>query len=56
MAFNKQLLDIIACPVCKGNLELDEQQQQLICKHDKLAYNIDEGIPVLIEEKAHKID
>ncbi|MGI2180649.1 Trm112 family protein [Shewanella oncorhynchi] len=52
MAFDKKLLDIVACPVCKGKLEYDKTTQQLICKVDKLAYPITEGIPVLLENRA----
>ncbi|ASJ97096.1 MULTISPECIES: Trm112 family protein [Shewanella] len=52
MAFDKKLLEIVACPVCKGKLEYDKANQQLICKADRLAYAINEGIPVLLETKA----
>ncbi|MDD8057862.1 MULTISPECIES: Trm112 family protein [Shewanella] len=52
MAFDKKLLEIVACPVCKGKLEYDKEAQQLICKFDKLAYPITDGIPVLLENRA----
>lgn len=52
MAFDKKLLEIIACPVCKGKLEYNKTKQQLICKADRLIYAIDDGIPVLLENKA----
>ncbi|MCW3173996.1 Trm112 family protein [Shewanella subflava] len=52
MAFDKKLLDIVACPVCKGKLEFDKEGQQLICKFDKIAYPINDGIPVLLENRA----
>ncbi|MCT7941410.1 Trm112 family protein [Shewanella holmiensis] len=52
MAFDKKLLDIVACPVCKGKLEFDKEAQQLICKLDKIAYPINDGIPVLLENRA----
>ncbi|CAM4142501.1 MULTISPECIES: Trm112 family protein [Shewanella] len=52
MAFDKKLLEIVACPVCKGKLEYDKANQQLICKADRLVYAINEGIPVLLENKA----
>ncbi|MDP5145347.1 Trm112 family protein [Shewanella sp. ULN5] len=52
MAFDKKLLDIVACPVCKGKLEFDKEAQQLICKFDKIAYPINDGIPVLLENRA----
>lgn len=52
MAFDKKLLDIVACPVCKGKLDYDKASDQLVCKADKLAYPITEGIPVLLENRA----
>ncbi|MBO2675723.1 Trm112 family protein [Shewanella algae] len=52
MAFDKKLLEIVACPICKGRLEYNKQAQQLICKADRLAYPINDGIPVLLADKA----
>ncbi|GEA06810.1 UPF0434 protein [Alteromonas sp. KUL42] len=52
MAFDKKLLDVLACPVCKGKLVLTNDNSQLVCRFDRLAYDIKEGIPVLIESKA----
>ncbi|ADT87515.1 Trm112 family protein [Vibrio sp. Vb2880] len=47
-----RLLEIVACPVCKGKLTYDKDHQELICKLDRLAYPIKEGIPVLLENEA----
>lgn len=47
-----RLLDAVVCPKCCGKLDYDKNRHQLICFHDKLVYNIDEGIPVLLESKA----
>ena len=47
-----RLLEIVACPVCKGKLTFDKDKQELICKIDRLAYTIKEGIPVLLESEA----
>ena len=55
MAFDTKLLEILACPVCKGKLDYDKAQQELICKFDKLAYAIDKDIPVLLESEARHI-
>lgn len=52
MAFDRKLLEIIACPVCKGKLEFNQQQDVLICNFDKLVYPINDSIPVLLEEQA----
>lgn len=52
MAFDKKLLDIIACPVCKGKLLYKSEQNALICRFDRLSYPIKENIPVLLETEA----
>ena len=53
MAFDRNLLEILACPVCKGKLQYDTQgHERLICRFDRLAYPIQHDIPVLIEEEA----
>ncbi|APD94073.1 hypothetical protein BM523_08765 [Alteromonas mediterranea] len=51
MAFDKKLLEVLACPVCKGKLVLNEDMTQLVCRFDRLAFDIKDGIPVLIESK-----
>ncbi len=51
-----KFLDILVCPVCKGSLIYKQDQQELICKADKLAFPIENGIPVMLEEKARKLD
>jgi len=56
MAFDTKLMEILACPVCKGKLDYNKEQQELICHFDKLAYTIDKGIPVLLESEARKIN
>lgn len=53
---DKKLLEIMACPVCKGELIYDKQAQELQCKFDRLAYPILDDIPVLLEENARKMD
>lgn len=55
MAFDKKLLDVIACPVCKGKLQYNAEEQTLICRFDRLSYSIKEGIPVLIEAQARTV-
>ncbi|NQY64754.1 MAG: Trm112 family protein [Alteromonadaceae bacterium] len=55
MAFDTKLMEILACPVCKGKLDYDKAQQELICKFDRLAYSIDNGIPVLLENEARRL-
>jgi len=51
-----KLLDILACPVCKGPLQYAKSQQLLICRADRLAYPIREGIPVMLEDEAKRLE
>jgi len=53
---DKKLLSILACPRCKGNLVYLANQQELICKADKMAFPIKEDIPILIEEAARPVE
>ncbi len=50
-----KLLDILVCPICKGPLVFVKSQQELICKPDRLAYAIKDGIPVMLEDEARKL-
>lgn len=52
---DKKLLDILACPICKGLLVYDKTKNELICKIDKLAYPIRDDIPVMLEDEARKL-
>jgi uncharacterized protein YbaR (Trm112 family) len=54
-SLDKKLLDILACPVCKGPLVYDKTQQELICRTDRLAYPIRDDIPVMLEEEARQL-
>jgi uncharacterized protein YbaR (Trm112 family) len=53
---DKSLLEILACPVCKGDLEYDKDKQELICHKDNLAYPIRDDIPVMLETEARVIE
>jgi uncharacterized protein YbaR (Trm112 family) len=53
--FNPQLLDILACPVTKQGLIYDELNNELISESAKLAFSIENGIPILIPDKARKL-
>jgi uncharacterized protein YbaR (Trm112 family) len=52
---DKKLLDILACPVCKGPLVYRKEEGELICKVDRLAYPIRDDIPVMLEEEARRL-
>ncbi|WP_426105550.1 Trm112 family protein [Pseudomonas sp. TWR1-1-3] len=50
-----KLLDILACPVCKGPLKLGADKTELISKGAGLAYPIRDGIPVMLETEARTL-
>lgn len=50
---DKRLLSILACPVCKGTLF--HRAEELICRFDRLAFPIREGIPVMLESEARHL-
>lgn len=50
---DKRLLEILVCPLCKGQLILKDDE--LICRFDRLAYPIRDGIPVMLEQEARLI-
>ncbi|WP_028449075.1 MULTISPECIES: Trm112 family protein [Chitinibacter] len=50
-----KLLEILVCPVCKGPLVFNKAQQELICKADRLAFAIKDGIPVMLESEARAL-
>ena len=52
MTISKELLDILACPKCKGAIYLNESQDGLICRHCKLLYEIRDGIPIMLIDEA----
>lgn len=50
-----KLLDILVCPLCKSPLIYHKADQELICKPDRLAYQIADGIPVMLADEARKL-
>jgi uncharacterized protein YbaR (Trm112 family) len=50
-----RLLEILACPVCKGPLRHDRAGAVLVCRLDRLAYPIRDGVPVMLEEEARQL-
>jgi uncharacterized protein len=51
-----KLLEILVCPVTKGPLVYDKQKQELISKAARLAYPIRDGVPVMLEDEARRLD
>lgn len=53
---DKSLLEILACPVCKGELLYDAHHRELICRFDRLAYPIVNDIPVMLHVRARRLE
>jgi uncharacterized protein YbaR (Trm112 family) len=51
-----KLLEILVCPVTKGPLEYDRERQDLISRSAKLAYPIRDGIPIMLQDEARKLE
>jgi uncharacterized protein YbaR (Trm112 family) len=51
-----KLLEILVCPVTKGPLTFDKETNELISRSAKLAYPVQDGIPVLLEDQARELD
>jgi uncharacterized protein len=52
MPVKKELLDILCCPKCKGDIRLSENGNGLICDRCKLMYPIKEDIPIMLIDEA----
>jgi uncharacterized protein YbaR (Trm112 family) len=52
---DKNLLEILACPICKGELLFDRNQQELICRFDRISFPIIDDIPVMLESRARRL-
>ncbi|MDE2309612.1 MAG: Trm112 family protein [Betaproteobacteria bacterium] len=50
-----KLLEILVCPLCKSPLVYRKAEQELICKADRLAYAIKDGIPVMLADEARTL-
>ena len=50
-----RLLDILACPLCKGPLQHVRKENVLVCRADRLAYPIRDGIAVMLQEEARTL-
>lgn len=56
MTISKELLEILACPKCKGDIYLNQTGDGLICNHCRLLYEIKDGIPILLIDEARSLD
>jgi uncharacterized protein YbaR (Trm112 family) len=55
-AIDPRLLEILVCPLCKGPLVYRRDAAELVCKADRLAFPIKDGIPVMLEDDARRLD
>jgi len=51
-----KLVEILVCPVTKGPLVYDKERQELISKAARLAYPVRDGIPVMLEDEARRLE
>ncbi|MDY7034771.1 MAG: Trm112 family protein [Thermodesulfobacteriota bacterium] len=56
MAISQELLDILACPKCKGDIHLNSAGDGLICKRCELLYEIKDDIPIMLIDEAKPIN
>ena len=56
MAITKELLDILVCPKCKGEIYLNDEGDGLICDRCKLLYEIKDDIPIMLIDEARKLE
>ena len=56
MALNKELIEILACPKCKGELEFREEKKEIVCRTCKLVYRIEDDIPVMLIDEAKPLE
>lgn len=52
MDLDQKLLEILACPKCKGDLEVNQEKEGLVCPACQLLYPVRDGIPVMLIEEA----
>jgi uncharacterized protein len=52
---DSKLLEILACPICKGPLDYRRDAKELVCKADRLAFPVRDGIPVMLEDEAREL-
>ncbi len=53
---DEELMEILACPKCKGGLSLSNDESELRCEKCRLIYRVDDGIPILLIDEASPIE
>lgn len=49
------LLEILVCPSCKGKLHFDRDEQELVCRGERLAYPVRDDVPVMLVDEARTL-
>ena len=52
---DNKLLSILVCPLCKADLRYDKEAAELICRADKLAFPVRDGVPVMLVDEAREL-
>ena len=55
MDIKRNLLDILVCPICKAKLKYIQKNGELVCRWDRLAFPVREGIPIMLDAEARKM-
>lgn len=53
---DREFLKILVCPVCKGALQWRPDESRLICRFEKLAFPVRDGVPALLREEAEELE
>lgn len=56
MSVQPELLEILVCPKCKGEIHLNQSEDGLVCEHCRLQYEIRDDIPIMLIDEAQSID
>ncbi len=56
MAISRELLEILACPKCKGDVVMNQQESGLVCSACRLVYPVRDDIPVMLIDEATKLE
>jgi uncharacterized protein YbaR (Trm112 family) len=51
---DEKLLEILACPKCKGDLEYDKENNKLVCNNCRLIYRVEDDIPIMLIDEAEE--
>ena len=53
---NEQLIEVLACPICKGPLQVRREATELVCHADRLVFAVRDGIPILLSADGRPLE